>query len=118
MNFAMFGRQHHRFGTGLLAVTGIVLLGVAALRVISSAVRRIARAAVPTGGRYLRWFWRLPIGAKVGATVGEVITLQLAMRFVPVGALERHELVDATSVGLVGLLLAGILFGATRTRTH
>jgi hypothetical protein len=118
VNFAIFGRHRARFGAGLLAFTGIALLVVAALRVITNAVRQIARIAVPTGGRYLRWFWRLSIGAKVGATVAEVIVLQLAMPFVPGGALERHELMDGMSVGLLGLLLVGILFGATGARTR
>jgi len=117
VNLAMFGRQHHRFGAGLLAVTGIVLISVAAVRVITNVLRHVTRAALPAGGRYLKWFWRLPIAAKIGATVAEVILLQLAAPLVPVGALERHELVDAISVGLVGLLLVGILFGATRPRT-
>ncbi len=117
MNLAMFGRQHHRFGAGLLAVTGIVLISVAAVRVVTNVLRHVTRAALPAGGRYLKWFWRLPIAAKIAATVAEVILVQIAMPIVPISAIGRHDLVDAISVGLVGLLLAGILFGATRPRT-
>jgi sorbitol-specific phosphotransferase system component IIC len=114
----MFGRHSHRLSTGLIAVTGLLLVAVAAVRIVGAVLRRVARAASPLARRYLGWYWRLPIVAKIVVTAGEIILLQLLMPFAPIRPFERHELVDAAAIGLVGLLLIGILFGATGSRAR
>jgi hypothetical protein len=101
-----------------MAVAGIVLLATAVLRTIAHIFRHVARGLVPAASRYVKWFWRLPIGAKIAATVAEVIAVQLAMSFAPLGAFERHELVVVIAFGLVGLMLAGILFGSVGARAR
>jgi hypothetical protein len=117
VNVAMFRRLSHRLSTGLIAVTGF-LVGIAALRIVATVLRRVARAASPLARRYLSWFWHLPVVTKVVVTVGEIILWQLLMSFVPIRSVERFELVDAVAIGLVGLLLVGILFGATAARAR
>jgi hypothetical protein len=83
--------------------------------IASVVVTRAARGAPRWAARALRswlsWFWHLAAVAKIAVTVIEMIALELVVSRVGLPRAEWREIVELVSLGLSGLLIAGILFG-------
>lgn len=81
---------------------------------LQKAAKRVPGWLVGAGKAWLRWFWRLGRVSKIVATAVEIVLVWLATSRLPIDERTARNLVEATSLLLAFLLIAGLVFAPTR----
>ena len=81
--------------------------------VAQRALKSLPRGAAKVFTAWLKWFWRLSRTAKIVATAVEIVALWFAAQHLPIDAASQRTVLDTASIGLLFLLIAGVLFGAS-----